>query len=82
MEKEIYRQVGRSILAMRQRRKIKQHQMARDLKIDVTVLSRIENGERPIKLCQLSKFADYLACPVADLVDFPVEKIFSGSVKE
>ena len=51
--------VSRRIMELRERRGLNQKELAENLKINRSVLNRIENGTRPVRDDELKIFADY-----------------------
>ena len=51
--------VSSRIMELRERRGLNQKELAENLKINRSVLNRIENGTRPVRDDELKIFADY-----------------------
>ena len=58
-----------SLRTARKRAKLSLEQLAADIGMSVSQLSRIERGEREPRLAEVRKIAELLGCEVSDLID-------------
>lgn len=61
--------VGARIKLMRKQRGLKQEHLARYLNIDQAIVSKIENGQRPIGAAMLESLCDLFFCSLDDLLE-------------
>lgn len=66
-EKAIKRAFGVSIRRLRERKSVSQEQLAHDSKLDRSYIGGIERGERNPSLIALTKIANGLGIPLADI---------------
>ena len=73
MEKELslyLEKLGKNISKIREKKKMTQYKLAKEIFADQSNLARIENGKANPTIKTLLKISSVLKCSVKDLVDF------------
>lgn len=68
-DQQLVRDVGRRVAQARKDRGFTQEQLAEAIGIEPVTLSRLETGDRALRLSTLSSIATVIGIPVGDLLD-------------
>jgi transcriptional regulator with XRE-family HTH domain len=72
-ERRIFLEIGKKVKQIRESKKMSVRELSKRLGMDHSYLSRMENGNRPIKTELLIK--------IAQILDTPIEDFFDGEEK-
>jgi transcriptional regulator with XRE-family HTH domain len=75
--------IGEKIAELRKRENLNQSELAEKLKLNQSVLNRIENGSRPLKDDEIKLFASFFGVSSDFLLDIPKKEgwLYSGDNK-